>query len=227
MAQNAKPAPQKPDALPVPKNDKKTTILMGIIAIMALVIAAGGGWYAANMGKESHHVEEVKVAPPKTPLFVVLDPFTVDLHREPSENDQYLQLGITLKAFESDVEAKIKTNLPEIRSKILQLLTTKTATELLTAAGKKQLVTEIVYMSNAVIGIVNAPAQAATTDKPPKIAAAPQASEPKIAIAPQGGELGTEAQLLVASAPAPKPEPPKAVEHKGIADVLFTSFIIQ
>ncbi|HUX89181.1 MAG TPA: flagellar basal body-associated FliL family protein [Gallionellaceae bacterium] len=224
MAQNAKPAPQKPEALPVQKNDKKTTILMGIIAIMALVIAAGGGWYAANMGKDSHHVEEVKVAPPKTPLFVVLDPFTVNLHREPGENDQYLQLGITLKAFESDVEAKIKTNLPEIRSKILQLLTTKTATELLTATGKKQLVTEIVYMSNAVIGIVNAPA---TTDKTPKVAAAPQTGEPKIAVPPPGSELGTEAQLLVASAPVAKPEPPKAVEHKGIADVLFTSFIIQ
>lgn len=227
MAQNSKPAAQKPDALPVQKSDKKTTILMGIIVLMALVIAAGGGWYSANMKNASPHVEEVKVAPPKTPLFVVLEPFTVNLHRDSSDNDQYLQLGITLKAFESDIESKIKTNLPEIRSKILQLLTTKTATELLTAAGKKQLVTEIVYMSNAVIGIVNAPVQAATTATLPKIASAPQASEPKITAPPQGSELGTEPQLLVASAPVAKPEPPKAVEHKGIADVLFTSFIIQ
>lgn len=208
MAQNIKPAAQKPEDPTVPKKSSKKLVL-GAVAALVLIIAAGAGWYFTKGKDDTHHVEEVKVAPPKTPIFVALEPFTVNLQRESS--DQYLQMGITMKMFEIDIETKIKANLPEIRSKILQLLTTKTATELLTAEGKTQLVKEILTMSNAVIGIVNSPAPI-----PAALAG----------VAP-AAEHGAAAQPASATVAASAPVAAKPVEPKGIIDVLFTSFIIQ
>lgn len=219
MAQNIKPAAQKPADPTVPaKSNKK--LLIGAIAALVLIIAAGLGWYFIKGNDHSPHVEEVKVVPPKVPLFVALEPFTVNLQRESS--DQYLQMGITLKFFDAENEAKIKANLPEIRSKVLQLLTTKTATELLTAEGKKQLVKEILSLSNSTIGIVDAPAKpamphAAIVDIP---ATASQVSE---ASAESQHPPGAE----VAPVTAPRPAVNLPAEKKGIIDVLFTSFIIQ
>ncbi len=210
MAQNTKPAAQKPDAPVVPKKSGKKFILIG--AALALIIAGAGGWYFTRGKHDESHAEEVKVAPPKTPIFVALEPFTVNLQRE--STDQYLQLGLTLKVFELENETKIKTNLPEIRSKILQLLTTKTATELLTAEGKQKLINDISVLSNASIGIVEAPAKVAI------ISAASQVPE---ATAETPAVQGATEE----AAAAHKPEIKLPAEKKGVVDVLFTSFIIQ
>lgn len=220
MAQNIKPAAQKPADPTVPaKSNKK--LMIGVIASLVLVIAAGLGWYFTKGGDHAPHAEEVKVVPPKVPLFVALEPFTVNLQRETS--DQYLQMGITLKFFDAENEAKIKANLPEIRSKVLQLLTTKTATELLTAEGKKQLVKDILSLSNSTIGIIDTPSK-------PVIAHAAAVAEIP-ATASQVSEPNPEAQHPPVAegepVPAPKPVMNLPVEKKGIIDVLFTSFIIQ
>ena len=220
MAQNTKPAAQKPDDPTVPKNSSKK-LLLGVIASLLLIIAAGAGWYFTKDKNNTPHVEEVNVVAPKTPIFVALEPFTVNLQRESS--DQYLQMGITLKIYESVIEAKIKENLPEIRSRILQLLTTKTATELLTAEGKDKLVKEILSTSNAVIGIVDthvlaANLKSAIPDNPLKVSTASQVSETGVETQPpQAAEAAT----------SHSPEVKKTVEKKGVVDVLFTSFIIQ
>jgi flagellar protein FliL len=219
MAQNTKSAAQKPEDPTVPKKSSKKLIMIAG-GIVAIVLAAGGGWYFAKGKNDAAHVEEVKVIPPKVPIFVALEPYTVNLKRE--EDDQYLQLGITLKVFEAEIEAKIKSSQPEIRSKILQLLTTKTASELLTAEGKTKLVREITALGNAVLGIVEAPAQVAIAYSPAQqpvvvvAASAVEAPHPDPAIAMQAAVV--PAHLPAAHAPA---------EKKGIIDVLFTSFIIQ
>ena len=196
----------------MPKTSSKK-MLLGIIGALVLVIAAAAGWYFTR-SHDTAHVAEVKVEPPKTPIFVALETFTVNLHGESS--DQYLQLGISLKVFEAENEAKIKISQPEIRSKILQLLTTKTAAELLSAEGKTQLIKEIMGISNSVIGIVNAVAH------------------PVLLPVAHGAE--SEAQQLAATASAPSAVPASApvapvvvapAEKKGVVDVLFTSFIIQ
>lgn len=221
MAQNQKPGAQKPGAQKpedptVPKKSSKKLVI-GAVASLVLLIAAGGGWYFTKGKDGAPHVEEVKVIPPKPPIFVVLEPFTVNLQRESS--DQYLQLGLTLKIFDIEFEKKIKDNQPEIRSKILQLLTTKTATELLSAEGKTRLVKEILTLGNNVLGVVDTPVPLPATAQP---AALPPASLVQ--------EAGTENQapavpdIVAASAPKPAPKP---AEKKGIVDVLFTSFIIQ
>jgi flagellar FliL protein len=219
MAQNIKPAAQKPTDPTVPKQSSKK-LLIGVIASLVLIIAAAAGWYFTKGNDHAPHAEEVKVVPAKPPIFVALEPFTVNLQRE--SNDQYLQMGITLKVFEADIEAKIKANLPEIRSKILQLLTTKTASGLVTAEGKQQLVKEILSISNSTIGIVDVPVRAAISDKPAKVDAASQVAESATETQP-----AQVAEAASAPAASHNHEVKAPVEKKGIVDVLFTSFIIQ
>ena len=77
-------------------------------------------------------------------------------------------------------------------------------------------------MSNAPIGIVDAPVHPAISDKPAKLDSASQV-----------GEAATETQLVQVAEAAPAAalshnnEVKAPVEKKGIVDVLFTSFIIQ
>jgi len=216
MAQNTKAVAQKPADPTVHKNSSKK-MLIGAIAALLLIIVAGAGWYFTKGKNDSPHAEEVKAAPPKAPIFVPLEPFTVNLQREVT--DQYLQMGITLKLYESDVESKIKASLPEVRSKILQLLTTKTASELLTSEGKNKLVKEIISTSNAIIGIAAAPVQATPAVNPAGASAVSQADEANTKI--------QVAEAVTATEATHNPETKMPVEKKGVVDVLFTSFIIQ
>jgi flagellar FliL protein len=209
MAQNAKPAAQKPEDPATPKkSNKKLFIIVGTVLLLA--IAGGAGWYFTKGKNSEHHAEEVKVVPPKPPIFLALDTFTVNLHSE--KNDQYLQMGISLKYFDPELEAKIKLNLPEVRSQILQLLTTKTAAELLTSEGKNNLVKEIIAMSNSVLGISVAHEKSAAS------AVSETATES------QAVPAAEEASAAAIAAAEPHNTP---TEKPGIADVLFTSFIIQ
>lgn len=223
MAKPAKPAAAKKEEVvaDAPKSKKKLII----IGVVGLLVAGAAGWYFMK-GNDASHVEEPKVEAPQTPTFIALDAFTVNLQRE-DEGDQYLQINLSLKVFELELVEKIKAVLPEIRSKLNLLLSSKRASELSTAEGKKALAAEIMAETNHVLGIHNAPAAHAPASAP---AAAPAAvAEVVAAPAPTEGEAapaeGEAEAPVIASAPAPAA--PAVPEKKGVVDVLFTSFIIQ
>jgi len=211
MAQPAKPSPAEAEVVAKPKSKKM--LLIGI-GVLVLALGAGAGWYFTKGGK---HGEEAHAPVPMTPKFITLEPFTVNLQRE--EGDQFLQIGITLKVMEPEgkveLEEKIKLHMPEIRSRLLLLLSNKRATELVPAEGKKKLAQEIVAETSAVVGL-RVPAM-------PK----PVVHEP----APHEGAVSAVEASAVEAVAAPA-ETVSAVGHgpagEGAAiDVLFTSFIIQ
>ncbi|WP_407900043.1 flagellar basal body-associated protein FliL, partial [Ferrigenium sp. UT5] len=61
---------------------------------------------------------------------------------------------------QSKLEEEIKTAMPEIRSKLLLLLSSKKPSELVSVAGKQQLVQQVIGEVNAVLGVAPAPAAA-------------------------------------------------------------------
>jgi flagellar protein FliL len=195
----AKPAAAAKEETPAAAPPKsKKMLIIGIILLLVLV-AGGAGWYFTRGHAEADaHAEKAKVEVPQEAKFVPLgENFTVNLQRE--EGDQYLQAGITLKVLQPELEEKIKAMMPEIRSRLLFLLSSKKPSELQTIEGKNKLISEIIATTNTVLGIA-APAPTAPT--------------------PEGAASGA-ASAAVASAPVAAPNP------KGVVDVLFTSFIIQ
>ena len=109
------------------KKGKLPLIIMG--AVLVLGGGGAGAWYFMG-SRHSAEPQEVKVKPP---IFAPLESFTVNLLPEgPSQN--YLQTTMTLKVSDNDVAEVIKQNMAEVRNRILFLLSSKKASELLTTA---------------------------------------------------------------------------------------------
>ncbi len=111
------------------------------IALLALVgAAAAGGWfYWKRPADKEPHAEEQKAATPQPPVFHSLDPFTVNLNGD----GLFLQTALTLQlGSQKDVD-NLKVYLPQVRSRLLMLISAKTGEEISSTEGKQQLVEEI------------------------------------------------------------------------------------
>jgi flagellar FliL protein len=137
---NAKPKedPKAADGDDAPKKSKK--MLFIIIGVLCLLIGGGASYYFLGMKKDGAEGEEVKkVAAPKDPIYVVLDPFTVNL----SGAGQYLQMALTLQMKGEKDGGRLKTYLPSVRSRVLSILSSKTAEDISTEEGKEALKLQI------------------------------------------------------------------------------------
>lgn len=153
MAKPAKPA--KPtlvasEGAAAPKGKSKKLLFIAIGVVLLLVIA-GVSLYVGSLLSTTHKEEKVEV-PQLPPKFVALDPFTVNLQNEGS-GDQFLQIGVTFKITAPELEEQIKARLPEIRSHLLLLLSSKRASDLTPSAGKTKLAQEIVTEAEGILGL--------------------------------------------------------------------------
>lgn len=158
------------------KGGKSKAKLLIIVGIALAVLLAGGGAAAffmsqkgndgegesarAAAGEEAEAEEQdapkaKKKAKKKAksghpPIFVSLDPFTVNL--SDTDADRFAQIQLVLEVTEKTVDEELKAQLPAVRNAILLLLSSKNARELLTLEGKEKLATEVVAATAARIG---------------------------------------------------------------------------
>jgi len=210
---SAKASP--PEAAVKSKRKKLPLILIGLLFFGA---AGGAGWHFTKGNDTKAGVEvEIEVMEPK---FITLEPFTVNLQRE--TGDQFLQVGITLKIVEPgqkgklSLEEKIKLIMPEIRSHLLLLLSSKYPSELAPAEGKKKLAQEIIAGINGVLGL-----RSASTRPEPNTTGHEDAASGAQTVPPE------EAPATAEAAPETAEAAPASAKKDGLMDVLFTSFIIQ
>jgi flagellar FliL protein len=131
-------APPAPVAAAAPKK-KLLIVIAG--AILALGLAGGGtAWFFMSGKKNTAEHKEVKKI--STPVFVAIEPFTVNL--QPENGEQYLQLSFSLQMENPQQVELIKQNMPKVRSRLLMLLSSKKSSELTTSEGKQQLAAEII-----------------------------------------------------------------------------------
>lgn len=143
------------EAAPPPKGKKKLII---IIAAVLVVVLAGGGAALMLMKKSSAAAEDAaetaeadegkpakkadaKRDPKAVPVFVSLDPFTVNLADR--DADRYAQVAVTLELTDATLEPQIKAYMPAVRHNILLALSDRTAGELLARDGKQALAERI------------------------------------------------------------------------------------
>ncbi|MGZ3240465.1 MAG: flagellar basal body-associated protein FliL [Burkholderiaceae bacterium] len=146
-------APEGDDGAPViKKKSKKKTILIASVAAVVLGAAGGAAYYftgasdspAAAADPDAPPAEEAKAkaGPEKPPLFVVVEPFTVNLQHE-GPSDQFLQISFSLQLSDQKQEELFKLYQPQARSRLLLLLSGKKASEISSVEGKKKLAEEI------------------------------------------------------------------------------------
>lgn len=165
------PAKQEPvaegeDAAP-PAKKKRSLVKIGLMLTLLLGGAGGGAWYflrgqepepaAAAAKPGAAKAATAKPVSSKPPVFANLEPFTVNLQHEDAA-PQYLQVGLALKVTDAAIADAIKLRMPEIRNRVLLLLSSKKASEISTLEGKQTLSTELAR--EIVLALANsAPAQ--------------------------------------------------------------------
>lgn len=217
------------------KGGKKGRMMIIIVAAVVLLAGGGGGaWWFMNRGGEDAEAE-AKVEPEQPPVFVALEPFTVNLQPE-AVGTQYMQVGITVKVSSQPVADKLKELMPEVRNRLLMVLSAKKASELLVPAGKDLLAQEL---HAEITGLLDpaaakkAAAPAAKAKPAITVAAAAaetgtDATEPKPEAAAEGAEAEAEpAAPAPAAATAAKDGAKGAAARPPVLSVLFTSLIIQ
>jgi flagellar FliL protein len=156
------------DAAPAAKGGKKKLIII-IAAVLLLVLGGGGaafmlmkkkpaegdedgadGGHAKAEAHEPAAKAKPKHDPKHPPVFVPLDPFTVNLADK--ESERYAQIGVTLEIDDAKTGEELKVYMPAIRNNILMVLSHKTAAQLLTREGKEKLAQSILYAAVRPLG---------------------------------------------------------------------------
>ena len=138
MATNQQTA-KSGDEAAKPKKSKKKIIFVVLLVLILAGAGGGGWWYFMGGGKKTN--DAPKVEKPATPIFLPLEQFTVNL--QPEAGEHYLQVSMTLQLANKDDTELVKAYMPQIRSRIIFLLTSKKASEIATLDGKKKLTDEI------------------------------------------------------------------------------------
>ncbi len=227
---------KKTAAEPPAAKPKKKLLIIVAAAVVASALAGGVAWYFMK-GKPAGDEEKSNKTVSNVPIFVPLDPFTVNLQRE--HGDQVLQVGVSLKIYNPDLTEKVKAAMPEIRSSLLLLLSSKHASELVSVAGKKKLANEIIVAVDTILGIAPPapkPAMVASPNVAAPAAPAPAAPTPAEPAPVPAGDAAAPPPATTADAPAAPAQAPTEAgapattapePREGIVGVLFTSFIIQ
>ena len=146
---------------------KKSKMMLFIIIGVVLLVVGGGGAFMllkkkpvdAEEGDEPAHGKTEKSAHAGAPpAYVKLDTFTTNLAAEnagdgqTAQNSQYIQVVVELKVEDAHTgEAILKPYTPEIRNGILRALSSKKASQLVTAEGKDALAAEILSVVNRIV----------------------------------------------------------------------------
>ncbi|WP_269933609.1 flagellar basal body-associated protein FliL [Serratia liquefaciens] len=132
MSQNTLPAAPKRSLL---------VILLVLITLVACG-AAGYSWWQLKQHQEGVQ-PAAKELPPAAPVFMPLDTFTVNLMTPDNNPDRVLYIGLTLRLPDESTRRQLNDFLPEVRSRLLMLLSRQEAGQLSSEQGKQQLVAQI------------------------------------------------------------------------------------
>jgi flagellar FliL protein len=138
VAKTATVTPMRPEAAPEAAPRKSRKLLWIVIGLLVVAALAGAGWYA--FAPKSDAAAKAPVA--KAPIYVPLDPFTVNLAEE--NGDHYLQVGIVYQVSDDKLVETMKQYMPVLRNRILLLLSAKKPSDLASVEGKRKLVDELV-----------------------------------------------------------------------------------
>lgn len=204
-------AAKAPAEVPQEAPKKKSKLVPILLLVLVLLAGIGaGGWFYFGHGAAD---DENEPAPSSKPsVFLPVDQFTVNLQADGGQ--QFLQTSMTLKVADQDVAEAIKAQMPEVRSRVLLLLSTQKAAEIGTLEGKTRLADQIMKEVEASLP----QDKAHSKPKAKKKAAAEDEDGDTKAAKKAKGKAKTKASATKDDAAAPP---------QRVLAVFFTQFIIQ
>jgi len=157
----AKEAPKKEEAAAAPAGKSNMKKIIVIVLVLVLVLAVAGVGAVLMLKKKAKSADGEEAAaeqthetaafdPHKPPVFVAMEPFTVNL--QPENGEQFLQVVATLRVQNDKIGEEVKVFMPQIRHEVLSLLSGKKASEVTTPDGRKELAKNIREIVNEILG---------------------------------------------------------------------------
>lgn len=120
---------------------RKTLIILSVLLTLSAATAAAGYYYFKPAAAAAPVVH-----PPADPIYVALEPLTVNL--QPNDRNKFLHIGVTLKVADIKAQAQVVQYLPEVRSRVLLVLSNRQSELLVSANDKAKLAAEILATLN-------------------------------------------------------------------------------
>ena len=111
------------------------------LLVLPLAALAAAGWWLMSAASPPGLLARFAASPVSDPVFVPLEPFTVNL--QPNGRARFLHLAVTLKVPEVKAQALLLKYLPEVRSRVLTVLANREADALLLPEVKLRLAADI------------------------------------------------------------------------------------
>ncbi|MBZ5488549.1 flagellar basal body-associated protein FliL [Halomonas aquamarina] len=123
----------------------KKLLWIMVVLVLLSTIGAAAAIYMVLDQRDGHGAdgEDAKPLVRETPVFTRIDPFTVNLNDD-RYGSRLLYTGITLRVGNEESKAIIEEHMPQVRSRLLILLSGKQASELTSVEGKEQLAQAII-----------------------------------------------------------------------------------
>lgn len=134
--------PVDPPVSPPKKGKRKRIVLLVALAALGITAAAAAAYYYLDSKGKATPV----VTLPVDPIFIALDPFTVNL--QPNGRARFLHVGVTLRVADTKSQSQVTQYLPEVRSRVLTVLSNRESESLVTPENKAQLGAELMAALN-------------------------------------------------------------------------------
>lgn len=130
--------------------------MIGLIVAVGLAAAGAAAYtFVPRFMNAASAPETAKAPVPEKPIFLALEPLTVNLQSE--GRPRFLQVGMALRVPDEHTKAQIVEFMPELRSRLLMLLSNRVPDTLVTPEGKAKLAEEIRTTLNAPLAAGQAP----------------------------------------------------------------------
>ncbi len=134
MATSSPAANAAPAAAP-----RSSKLMIGLLVGVAVLAAGAAGTMYVQHKPGAATAEAAKPVPEK-PIFVTLEPMTVNLQ---AEGRKYLHVGMALKVKDETAKAQIVEFMPELRSRALLLLSNRAPDTLMSTEDKSRIAGEV------------------------------------------------------------------------------------
>lgn len=122
---------------------KKLLWIMIILVVLSSAGAAAAIYMVLDQRETAEGGEIQRVTERETPVFTRIEPFTVNL-ADDRYGSRLLYTGITLLVGNEQSKTIIEEHMPQVRSRLLILLSGKQASELTSTEGKEELAQAII-----------------------------------------------------------------------------------
>lgn len=131
-----------PGGNPGTAKSSKKLLIFAIVGVVVLAAGGAGAWFFMSKGSGDKAAHAEAHAAPEPPVFMPPETFTVNL--QPDGEEQYLQVGLVVQVKDQAASDKMKQYMPQVRSRLLMLLSSKKAADIMSMEGKNALSNEII-----------------------------------------------------------------------------------